>query len=360
MNSRINSCLLSVFVLLTAHRLASDTLFKKSTAVAIGIGDTKLTDIRWTDCKKQESKKYVKPPYWVDKSDNCQLKAENFGLRKSGAGFEAENMDKLLRLFPDAKKGNVVGFEDVASTAVLMLKFRDRPLDLPYRDDPSDEQVSNNELSMAAGFANVNRYDVSADLLESVKTVVTRNRTERRVASNSFFAGASASIRDVSYDYSTEIAKKFHSLFTDLAEYRSALEKAPDMPFSRGAAMVIGGGPQLIGNSFFDFGGLDADMIVLQPGPGGTMPTHILFQDDGFRGGRQLLDGIYWDRVTFIRTHIVYRGGLVFLRGMHFVDCSFEVINSPRGNDFLNFVVNQLPQFMVDTENDQPPANQRR
>jgi hypothetical protein len=144
-----------------------------------------------------------------------------------------------------------------------------------------------------------------------------------------------------------------------LAEYRSALEKTPEIPFSqRFAAFVVSAGPQTYEGNFFDFGGQDkADIVVLQPGLNGRMPQHILFRKDGFRGGRQLLDGIYWDRVTFVRTHIIYRGGLVYLRDLHFVGCSFEVVNSPRGNDFLNFVVNQLPEFMVGTEYDQPPSD---
>jgi len=70
-----------------------------------------------------------------------------------------------------------------------------------------------------------------------------------------------------------------------------------------------------------------------------------------------LLDGIYWDRVVFIRTHIVFGGGSVYLRNVHFVDCTFEVSNDSSGNEFLRFVVDRLSKFMVGTENDQPPDN---
>ena len=325
--------------------------------MAIGFGTTKKADIDWVDCQKKGARKYVKPPYWVDQSDNCELKAEGFGLRKLGTSYTAENTDQLSRLFPDAKRGDTVEFEDVSSEMLLVLKFRGRPLYLPYGNAPSEEQIASNELNVATGLANIKRYDESTGLLKEVDAVLTSNRTERKFAPTAFFAGTSASLRDVTYT-PPSISEGFHSLFLHLAEYRSSLEKVPEMNFSKGGVIEIGGiGPQLYDGNFLDFSGQKTDMIVLRPGPGGRMPQHILFKNSGFMGGRQLLDGIYWDHVTFVRTHVVFGGGMVFLRNMRFVECSFEIVNNSKGHDFLNFVVNQLPDFMVGTEHDQPPPN---
>jgi hypothetical protein len=85
------------------------------------------------------------------------------------------------------------------------------------------------------------------------------------------------------------------------------------------------------------------------------MPYHILAKKSIFRGGAQVLDGIYWDNVTFVRTLISYKGGQVFLRNVRFVECTFNVVNEPRGDQFLDFAARKLPQLVIGTENDLPP-----
>jgi hypothetical protein len=74
---------------LPEQRLSADTLYKKKAPVAIGFATTAKSTIDWTDCSRKRKETYVKPPYWVDKGDDCQLRASQFGLGASGKGYVA-------------------------------------------------------------------------------------------------------------------------------------------------------------------------------------------------------------------------------------------------------------------------------
>lgn len=51
-------------------------------------------------------------------------------------------------------------------------------------------------------------------------------------------------------------------------------------------------------------------------------------------GGSLLLDGVYWRRIVFRNTHIVYRGGPVQMQDVYFLNCSFEVRRDASGQQF--------------------------
>lgn len=354
MRPRVNVALFSVFAILPLVRLSADTLFKNTAAVALGFGDDQKHGIQWTDCSRKAHTGYVKPPYWIDKSDNCHISASAFGLHGSGKNYVAKDTEKAAKFFPDIKKNDEVKFEDIPAEQSVILTFKDRSLHLTYTGLPSGEAILSNQLSVAVGLAVVGRREQAIDLLESADGTITENAANGVRFADAVFAAGSADLLAISTS-SPALSDHSHGTWLRLAQYRSALEELPPVGFSPHGKIVVSGGPQLIGGDFFDFGSSREDNIVLKRGPDGRMPYHILAKGSMFQGGAQLLDGIYWDNVTFVRTRIRYSGGKVFLRRINFVKCSFDVVNDPAGNRFLDFATRGLPQLFVGTENDLPP-----
>ena len=345
---------IAILIVVPFVGLSADTLFKKSAAVAIGFGTTQKGRIRWADCSHQKNKAYVKPPYWVDKSDNCHINASAFGLDVSGQSYVAKDVGKVSTLFPDIKQGDVVDFKDVAGEHSVILTFKNRSVRLAYGVPPSEEQIVSNELSVAVGFAEIGKKDHASELLEAVNQEIMKNMEDRTPASGGFFTTASMNVYGIKTS-SPALSNDSQTTWLRLAEYRSALEEPPRVNFSSHGSIPIIGGPQLFDGDVFDFGVSKENNLVLKPGPDGKMPYHILVKKSFFRGGAQVLDGIYWDNVTFVRTHISYEGGQVFLRNVSFVNCTFNVVNDPRGDRFLDFATRKLPQLVIGTENDLPP-----
>jgi len=60
-------------------------------------------------------------------------------------------------------------------------------------------------------------------------------------------------------------------------------------------------------------------------------------------GGSLLLDGLYWKRIVFRNTHIVYRGGPVEMQDVYFLNCTFEVRRDAPGQQFARTLLATNP-----------------
>jgi hypothetical protein len=60
-------------------------------------------------------------------------------------------------------------------------------------------------------------------------------------------------------------------------------------------------------------------------------------------GGQQTLDGFEWRNVTFVGTRISYKGGMVKLEGVRFVNCTFDLPPNTRGAKLAQYVALALP-----------------
>jgi hypothetical protein len=74
---------------------------------------------------------------------------------------------------------------------------------------------------------------------------------------------------------------------------------------------------------------------------GSFSSSSIKYEVNGFtiEGGGQVLDGIDWENTVFINARIIYRGGPVDLKNVLFVNCTFDVPSSPRGDSLLNMAI---------------------
>jgi hypothetical protein len=63
----------------------------------------------------------------------------------------------------------------------------------------------------------------------------------------------------------------------------------------------------------------------------------------------ETLDGIHWSGVTFIGTHIKYRGGQLDLDHVTFIGCTFEAPDTDQGAKFANYVALSEPRLQITT-----------
>jgi len=139
-----------------------------------------------------------------------------------------------------------------------------------------------------------------------------------------------------------------------LAEYRSALEVAPLLPDDRTA---LAASRKLALNShtrtgdFFlpvvDGYGLPKGAEFLVP-PSQLLASDVWVEDLTLVGGTQTLDGIHWRDVMFIRSHIRYQGGELELRNARFVNCTFEIAKTGRGEDVARYITLDSPVLALD------------
>lgn len=68
------------------------------------------------------------------------------------------------------------------------------------------------------------------------------------------------------------------------------------------------------------------------------------------KSGRQTLDGFEWRNVTFVGTHIFYKGGAVKLEGARFVNCTFDLPPDTKGAKLAQYVALTLPTLGLGIE----------
>ena len=139
-----------------------------------------------------------------------------------------------------------------------------------------------------------------------------------------------------------------------LAEYRSSLESAPLIPDDRtmlAASRKLAPNSHTRAGDFFlpvvDGYGLPkgAELLV---SPSEVLASDVWVEDLTFLGGTQTLDGIHWRDVMFIRSHIRYQGGDLELRNVRFVNCTFEIAKTVRGENISRYITLDSPVLALD------------
>jgi hypothetical protein len=70
-------------------------------------------------------------------------------------------------------------------------------------------------------------------------------------------------------------------------------------------------------------------------------------QGVGFMNASQTLDGFHWDDVAFVSTLIRYEGGEVELRNARFINCTFQMSDSPRTAKVASYIVLDQPYLKI-------------
>jgi hypothetical protein len=114
-----------------------------------------------------------------------------------------------------------------------------------------------------------------------------------------------------------------HQTLTQLAEYSAAIAKRPTGEVHIGELRTFGKFTYL------------KDSLI-------SGPRALSTSSEGAD-----IDGFFLDYVVFENTTIVYRGGPLILRNVRFVNCRFDVPNSPEGNKLLVEAVRQPVNIQI-------------
>lgn len=115
----VNRLVLAVMVVTTALYGPADTLYKGSRALVIGYGSVNGKHINWTNCGRSEKAAYFKPPYWVDKSNNCEMTPASFGLTQRDGSYVVADSHETAKYLPGVKTGDQISFQQLKDEVVL-------------------------------------------------------------------------------------------------------------------------------------------------------------------------------------------------------------------------------------------------
>lgn len=140
-----------------------------------------------------------------------------------------------------------------------------------------------------------------------------------------------------------------HSSLLQLAHLRSALEKEPEYrnSTSQPGCGGISGEDITISSAIYRFGFGSSCGLALAPKRDGTMPARVYVGNSLIYGGTQVLDGIMWEHDSFVGSRIQYRGGPTTLSKTLFINCTFDVIDAPRGDRVLDLAISRLPYLLI-------------
>jgi hypothetical protein len=165
---------------------------------------------------------------------------------------------------------------------------------------------------------------IAAQLVDTAASLIAVSRQERIPADPQYFKSTVADLQNLSAK--NELANPVLSARLALAAYRSSLESRKGVPSNvppSSGGIIIGphqgveamtiNGEQLTGN-----------IIGLASSSSGKLSDQTWVKDANLIGGSQLLDGIYWENVTFVGMRIRYNSGETGLKGVRFINCTFD------------------------------------
>jgi hypothetical protein len=322
-----------MIIILDAHSNQADVLYKRFTAVALGIGSVRGHSLTWRDCRAADSRMLSNPPYSVDRGGDCDIRPAAFGLKPAQNGtFKVADLSRFRRLFPDAELGD--GVEVQVLSQALILQARDRGITLSLNGPLDAHYQFLNTLSVAVGLKVKGEEVAAADAVTDGRVLLDENGSKGLNILDSVTSRSEAARMLLTLAPTDHNKNAAHLLFVDLAEYRSRFEKGPSVPEGLGSygGIVIGPGGHLshatvkVGPNAFGF-------ALIRPAD----PRAATVEQAQVCGGYQILDNIVWRDVTFVGTRIIFKGGNVSMQNMHFVNCTFEILPGLPGNQVLEF-----------------------
>jgi hypothetical protein len=110
----------TITILLTFNYLNADTLMKGKHPVVIGRGDMSGKGVQWTDCEGNKHEQYLKPPYWVEKNDNCTMTPQAFGIEQKDGKYVVARATQLSEYVPGVRNGDEISFSRLSDGVRLM------------------------------------------------------------------------------------------------------------------------------------------------------------------------------------------------------------------------------------------------
>jgi hypothetical protein len=173
-------------------------------------------------------------------------------------------------------------------------------------------------LTVAKNAADAGRTESAKNVLDIANRLLAEQKTSLEQAPQQFFDSAMKSYQKLRK--SPALTNLAWDGSRKLAEYRSAITSIPP-GFN---AVTIGEMGQKGGFRYLKNSLISGQNAIRTPGC------------QGFD-----IDGWYLDDVVFQNVTICYRGKLAVLSNVHFVNCQFDVVESPKADQLIEAVVKQ-------------------
>lgn len=108
MHFKSNALAIAFFLTYTVSARA-DVLYKDAKAIALGKGMLDNGIIHWTYCDGKTGD-FKKPPHTFVTGENCKIQPNAFGIKQIGGKYFVQDEKVFGRFFPNAAKGDQVGF----------------------------------------------------------------------------------------------------------------------------------------------------------------------------------------------------------------------------------------------------------
>jgi hypothetical protein len=180
---------------------------------------------------------------------------------------------------------------------------------------------------------------IASRILNTAASLVDVLQSEKHPATPEFFE---TSIKEL--DKVDQVQDHPPAVFVirfTFARYRSAIESVPvwitSFKFKKMEhGLILPEGNNVVDGTEFDFREVSGNAIEI--GADRTLARNIVFDNDRFDGGTQILDGIHWSNSYFVGMHIIYEGGEVELRNVRFVNCTFDLPQTKHGAAVADYV----------------------
>lgn len=173
-------------------------------------------------------------------------------------------------------------------------------------------------LAVAKNAADAGRTESAKNVLDIANHLLAEQKSSLEQAPQQFFDSAMQNYQKLRK--SPALADSAWNGTTQLVEYRSAITPVP--PGFNGVA--IGEMGQKGPFRYLKDSVMSGQNAIKMPGC------------DGFD-----LDGWYLDNVVLQDLTVCYRGGLAILSNVHFVNCRFDIVKSPKADLLIEAVVKQ-------------------
>ena len=269
--------------------------------------------------------------------------------------------------------GAVVHHVDIrfASLDIRLAKVESAVRVLADKQSDQTKQLIHDLLAAAENSA-LEKPEIATRAIQVASSLIAAMRNEKRPADSEYFQTTIKALDHLmTRPTQPQLSKAVHSTRIALAEYRSALGAMPPLPTKQQAfphtpgapitAPTLGPGAYRITQGLplprnihwlSDGAAINASEIptgvdILTPTSRSLSANNNAVTGLIFVGAAQTLDGIRWENVVFVNTHIKYLGGQVALANVRFVNCTFEVQESDRGTQMTNYAALQGASLVI-------------
>ena|ERR1700676_1639163 len=179
-------------------------------------------------------------------------------------------------------------------------------------------------LTAAVNASDSGNFASAQKILSIANRILERQKRVKALASDEFFKRALRNYQVLRVNPSPAVSQEAFSGKKQLAEYRSAISTIPPGFHASNSTVHIGTLKYVNGRPYLSDSFLSGPQAISNAPEGG-------FDIDGF-----ILENVVIDNVK-----IIYKGGPVTLRNVHFVNCEFQVPITPKSDQLLDAVIQE-------------------